>query len=228
MGRTSILIFNYGYHEFWEPYDPSYSTGPFAPAFGNQKVTFDGENKLIIINAAETYINVQTDIYSNWKEWSSVRTNSRFLPAIIAIGGDPITAVSSVGITYFLENGWRIQPLAGNYILTIDGNVYTREQGEDPVNAARTNYREESNITVNLTRSNLVDVVQTSSSVLTSTESTMLAELWRLAGLDVSDALVVDPTSRTAGGDINQTISKDEGTDTVTVTRSNTDPIPGA
>ena len=72
-----------------------------------------------------------------------------------------------------------------------------------------------------------MDVVQ-SRAALTTTETTMLAELWRLAGLDASDALVVDPTSRVAGTNINQTISKDVGTDTVTVTRSNSDPLPGA
>lgn len=155
-----------------------------------------------------------------------MRDNSKFLFAMSAIGGDPITDATNVGITYFLENGWRVQPLAGDYILTIDGNLYTREPGADPVNSAIVDKNEESNITVNLTRSNLVDIVQTASSALTTGEKTILRELHRLAGLDVSNPLIVDPTSRTAGAGINQTIVKDIGTDTVTVTRSNTDPVP--
>lgn len=226
MGRITILIFNYGYHEFWEPYDPTYETGPGAPAFGPQKVTFDGANRLIIVNTNEIDISVGEDIYSNWKEWVEVRDNSKFLFAITAIGGDPITDVANVGITYFLENGWRVQPLAGDYILTIDGNIYTREPGDDPVNAAVVGINEESNITVNLTRSNLVDIVQTSGSTLTTRESAMLDELWKFAGLDANNPLVVDSTTTTAGADINQTVVK--VVDTVTVTRSNSDPVPGA
>lgn len=109
--------------------------------------------------------------------------------------------------------------------MTINGNIYTRETGQDPVNPADDN---SSNITVNITRSNLVDIVQTSSSALTSVESAMLQELWRLAGLDASNPMVVNPTTRTAGADINLGINKDEGTDTVTVTRSGTDPVPGS
>ena len=143
-----------------------------------------------------------------------------------AIGGDPITDATNVGITYFLENGWRVQPLAGDYILTIDGNLYTREPGADPVNPATVALNEESNITVNLTRSNLVDIVQTASSALTTGEKTILRELHRLAGLDVSNPMIVDPTTRTAGADINLDIDKDVGTDTITITRSGTDPVP--
>lgn len=217
-----MLIFNFGYYEFWEPYDPDYLTGPGAPAFGPQKVTFDGVLKEILINYGETDINIRTDIYSAWKEWSEVRDNSKFLFAMSAIGGDPITDVTNVGITYFLENGWRIRPYVDDYILSINGNVYTREAGEDPVLPALG----DANITVNLTRSNLVDIVQTASSALTTGEKTILRELHRLAGLDVNNPMIVDPTSRTAGADINLDVDKDIGTDTVTVTRSNTDPVP--
>ena len=47
--------------------------------FGNDywtlyhKVTFDGENRLIIINDGELNINVKQDIYSDWKEWALSR-----------------------------------------------------------------------------------------------------------------------------------------------------------
>jgi hypothetical protein len=56
----------------------------------------------------------------------------------------------------------------------------------------------------------------------------MLMELWRLQGLDATNPLIVDPDERTAGADINQTITKNTGTDTVTVTRDAGDPVPGA
>jgi len=99
----STLSLNYNYWEFWAPYDPA------NDFYGQQKVTFDGLNKLIYINPEVTEISVKQDIYSNWKEWAKVRTNSSFLPAIRAIGGDPITGTSDfTGDTYFLINGWRI------------------------------------------------------------------------------------------------------------------------
>lgn len=140
-----MLLFNFGYWEFWETYTPGSDT------FGNQKVTFDGIRKYILVNQGETEIDVKEDIYSNWKEWIKVRDNSKFAPAISAIGGDPITASSFVGTTYFLENGWRIKPWLGDYILTISGNIYTRETGQNPLIPT-------SGVSVSLTRSNLVDL----------------------------------------------------------------------
>lgn len=142
----STLTFNYSEWTYWEPYDTANNY------FGNQKVTFDGPNKLILVNEGEITLNVQQDIYSNWKEWTTQRDNSKYPEAITATGGDPITSTTSLGITYFLENGWRIQPYIGNYILDIDGNIYTREVGENPVNPT-------SGVSVSLTRSNIVDLI---------------------------------------------------------------------
>lgn len=140
-----MLLFNFGYWEFWEAFNANNDT------FGNQKVTFDGVNKLILINEGETEIDVKSDIYSNWKEWVRVRDNAKFEYAMTAIGGDPITATLFVGTTYFLENGWRVKPWEGNYVLTISGNMFTREPGQNPMIPT-------SGVSVALTRSNLVDL----------------------------------------------------------------------
>lgn len=72
------------------------------------KVVFDGINRLIIINPGEPVISVKTDIYSSWKEWSRLRDNAKFLPAIRNTGGDPITETQFTGDTYFLINNWKI------------------------------------------------------------------------------------------------------------------------
>lgn len=196
-----MLVFNYGFWEFWELYNPNVT-------FGEQKVSFDGINKLILVNEPVTQITVLNDIYSNWKEWSMVRDNGKFLQALSAIGGDPITSTSAVGTTFFLENGWRIRPWNGDYILTINGNIFTREEGDDPF-VQPTN--KESAVTINLFRSNLVDTV-TLGDVL---QGTKVDELHKLAGLQTSSPLSVGSASRTAG-DISQTIT---GTDPVIVTR---------
>lgn len=143
-----MLLFNFGYYEFWELYDP------INEFFGNQKVVFDGVNKLILIAEGETNINVKVDIYSNWKEWVEVRNNAKYEQALTALGGDPITATAFVGTTYFLENGWRIQPYSTTtgYVLTVAGNLFTREEGGAPANPV-------SGVSVNLVRSNLVDAI---------------------------------------------------------------------
>lgn len=141
------LAFNYGEWTYWETYNP--------PNFvGAQKVTFDGPNKLIRINEGETTIDVQNDIYSNWKEWSIQRDNSKFSQALTSIGGDPITTERLVGDNYFLENGWRIQPYTtyNGYILEVIGNIYTREPGENPVNPTP-------QVSVLLTRANISETI---------------------------------------------------------------------
>lgn len=98
-------------------------------------VTFDGPNKLIFVNYGVTELDVKIDLYSDWKEWADHENpdgliNARYLPAMRAVGGDPIPG-GFLGSTYFLINGWRIKPWSGSYRLTVTGNLYT-ETGDSP------------------------------------------------------------------------------------------------
>lgn len=86
------------------------------------KVTFDGENKLIIINPGETDINVKRDIYSSWKEWILLRDYLKWIAACRTVGGDPTTEGQFLGATFFTINGWRIQLSEGTII---DGNLFS-------------------------------------------------------------------------------------------------------
>ena len=153
------LHFRYGTQWDWQPYDPSTNLGGEGGIqqypMGEQKVHFDGINKYIVINVGFSDINVQTDVYSAWKEWKQNLDNSKYPQALTAIGGDPITGTSSVGITYFLENGWRLKlpEIDGNY--TIDGNLYTREPGEAPVLPPDGQF----DTAVEFIRSNIVDLI---------------------------------------------------------------------
>ena len=142
-----MLLFNFSYYEFWEAYDPVNDT------YGSQKVVFDGANRIIKVNVGVTELDAQIDLYSNWKEWVKVRDHAKFSPAFTAVGGDPITATLALGTTYFLENGWRLKPWEGNYVLTVDGNLFTREEGANPVIPT-------TGVSVNFFRSNLVDLIQ--------------------------------------------------------------------
>lgn len=114
---------NYGFWEFWAPYSPANGI------FGQQKVTFDGDNKRIIINPEETNIFVKPDIYSAWKEWLSVRDNSKYLPAFSTTGGDPVGGGLYTGDVYFLINGWKV---VVDHQCFINGIIYDDTPGESP------------------------------------------------------------------------------------------------
>ncbi len=71
------------------------------------KTTFDGANRLIIVNENVTSLSIRDDVYSSWKEWVKLRDNAKFLPAIRTVGGDPVGGGSFSGDIYFLQNGWK-------------------------------------------------------------------------------------------------------------------------
>ena len=192
------IHFNYGEWTYWDP-----------NLVGAQKVTFDGPNKLILVNEGETSIDIQGDVYSNWKEWSLQRDNTKFLQAISTLGGDPITSETFVGDTYFLENGWRIQPWTSGkgYILDVIGNIYTREPGQNPVNPTQ-------NVSVTLTRSNITETAIVGG----ATTENRLLEIWQILGLDAANTQTIRDTSITVG-DITLSITQNSVQDITTVAR---------
>lgn len=118
------------------------------------KVTFDGENQLIIINHGETNIDVKEDIYSAWKEWASLVENSHWLPAMRAVGGDPTVSGRYLGSTFFLINGWKMRTWEGDHKLLVSGNIYSEDGGAvfiPTINSYNTE--------ISITTSNLVDTV---------------------------------------------------------------------
>ena len=168
------LVFNYGSWWNWET--------AAAGGYPNQKVTFDAFAKIIYVNEGVTVLDVKIDIYSAWKEWY---LNSPQFPyasasetAISAIGGEPLNDTLNVGSTFFLENGWRIQPFASKdpYILTVNGNIYTREAGGNPFLFGE-------GVSVNLTRSNLVDQLVASASISETDYNNIANKVWEYSQL---------------------------------------------
>ena len=161
------IHFNYG---TWWQWDPN--------QFPNQKVAFDAYTKIIYVNEGVTELDVKIDLYSAYKEWvqSSPEYPNPFWQkeVISAIGGEPLNDTLNVGSTFFLENGWRIQPAPSKkpYILTVNGNIYTREAGGNPFLFAE-------GVSVNLTRSNLVDQLVATSSLTAQQISDISREVWR-------------------------------------------------
>lgn len=158
----------YGNWNFWSTYDP------VNGLFGDQKVAFDGPNKIIYVAEGVTELDVLTDLYSAWKEWIlgsyEFPHPSAYKQAFTAIGGDPITDTQNVGITYFLENGWRIQPAPSGdpYVLTVSGNIYTRETGQNPFLFAE-------GVSTSLVRSNIVDLIRVEAIGVNITEQDIAA-----------------------------------------------------
>ena len=139
---------HYGFWDYWEL---------------RHKVTFDGVNRLILINPGETGIDMQRDVYSAWKEWASIYNNLRYYKPLDVIGGDPTTPGQFLDATYFLINDWKFKPYPGNYNLNIVGNVYEPVSGDIKIPADIVS-GEANNITINLNTSNIVRRIDGSTS----------------------------------------------------------------
>jgi len=184
-------------------------------------VTFDGPNKLIWVNEGVITLDVKTDIYSAWIEWIVVlglvehKDNPGYLEAVTAIGGEP-TPTGQIGSSFFLQNGWKIKPYHGTYRLTVNGNIFASD-GSNPYVATDVITGVPNNITINANTSNLVDLINAG---FGTEQSLYLDELHKIHGLRSGFPLIVDPTARTAGPDIQQTITTVGGdNDPVTITR---------
>ena len=169
---------------FWEDYS--------LPDFlGQQKVTFDGINKLILVNEGVTELDFREDVYSAWKEWvqSPAHNNGKWIEAISAVGGDPLPGNRVLGTTFFLENGWRMRTWEGDHSLTVTGNAFTREG--DPLFLTTILPW---TITINLNTSTLVEALTPDSgdtSITSGDVAAIAANVWSeiIGGTSASDRL---------------------------------------
>ncbi len=95
-------------------------------------VTWDGPNLRIVEIDSDQAVNELdlTEIYSEWKDWVKVGDNAKFPPAFREVGGDPISDTESLGITIFIQNGWKIRPAEDDHKLQVGGNLFTDPAGE--------------------------------------------------------------------------------------------------
>lgn len=182
-------------------------------------ITFDGEQKFIIISDVGDVTVTAKEIYSRWKDWV-LDGNSFWVEAFRTFGGDPLGGGNFAGDYYFLNNtgNWRIKPEEKNHILTINGNLY----GEDPNTSIFT--QTNGNFNVNI-KQNLSSLTQTatfnSGSGLSPDQENQLnelqlkiGELYKIHGLLNGTPLQVNPNFRISG-DISQNISQSGNTVTV-------------
>ena len=193
------LIFNYGSWWNWET--------DAAGGYPNQKVAFDSITKTIFVAEGVTQLDVKVDLYSAWKEWIK-EAHDAVIPAgqpiaFSAVGGDAVTDNQNLGTTFFLENGWRIQPYTSgqSYTLTITGNLYTREPGETPFYFAE-------GASVSLVRSNIVDLITVSAVAVAITPEDVTA-IANAAADQVWDEVLADhKTAGSTGRKLNDNLKK--------------------
>lgn len=92
--------------------------------------TFSGTNLLITLDSGVTSVDVERDLYSEWKEWMTLSDNSKFYPAFASSsGGDPLTPGLNSGNYFFLRNdlGWRIKPAEEDLNVTLVGNLFGQD-----------------------------------------------------------------------------------------------------
>lgn len=88
---------------------------------------FDGNKRIMSLHVGVTSFTVSL-LYSDWKRWTALDDNAKFLPAFRYVGGDPTIPGQFLGSTYFIMNSWKIRPFNGDHTLIVDGNLFTEDQ----------------------------------------------------------------------------------------------------
>jgi hypothetical protein len=96
-----------------------------------EKVSFDGETRIITVHPDIVELSVRSDLYSAWKRWVILRDNSKWPVAFRVVGGDPTVGQNFISPYFFLMNGWKIKPDERDHTLTIDGTLLV-DGGGDP------------------------------------------------------------------------------------------------
>lgn len=87
-------------------------------------ILFNGSTRVISLDAA-TSVSLRA-VYSRWVDWTTTSDNLKFFPAFSTVADPP-----KVPVYLTLENGWRILPTAGAYILSLtDGFLYTSDASD--------------------------------------------------------------------------------------------------
>jgi hypothetical protein len=95
-------------------------------------IAFDGVNKKMLLSSGTTEIST-VDLWSRWVDWTLTSDNGKYLPAMRNVGGDAISTVKNLGMTFFMINGWRVVPASENHRLALNGNLFTAPAGDSPI-----------------------------------------------------------------------------------------------
>lgn len=89
------------------------------------KVIFDTATKTIKIKTGITSIDFQVDVFSDGKkDWLSDSALNKFTFPIVSIGGNDAGEGKVVEPTFFIREGWQIEPASEDHEITIYGNIF--------------------------------------------------------------------------------------------------------
>lgn len=97
---------------------------------------FDGTNLLVTMNAPTggfVTVDVQNELYEAWKLWVKDSGGHQFEPLFDVTGGDPIPGSQFISGSFFVRNdlGWRIQATDDDQAVSLNGNLYPRDETLD-------------------------------------------------------------------------------------------------
>lgn len=103
--------------------------------------SINGATKVITLTAGTTSVSVR-DLWSRWVDWFVTGDNSKYLPAMVNVGGDDIdlSAGTKIPIYAFLMNGWKIKPQEASHTLNIVDGILLVNGGGDPFINTTGNY----------------------------------------------------------------------------------------
>jgi hypothetical protein len=95
--------------------------------------TFDGPNKIITLgDPGISPTQSVPDIYSEWKTWSRLSDNLKWLPAFdLSVGGNDTNPPEKLDGYFFVRNdlGWRVKPFEATGVTTLAGNLFAFDTG---------------------------------------------------------------------------------------------------
>jgi hypothetical protein len=150
-------------------------------------VSFSGANKLITCTSGTTSLDIRKDAYSRWKDWMLTDDNSKYLAAFSTLGGDEIATGEFVGDFYFLENGWKIKPQEASHVLSVVGNIFSRD-GSNPYNSTTGTY----NVTIKTKYAALTNQIISAGATIDLNLDAVADAVW-------DEALSTHTTTGTAG-----------------------------
>jgi len=175
------------------------------------KVSFDGETRIIYVHPEVTSLDIRADVYTSWIDWIALYDNSKFLPAIRTTGLDPIGGGVYTGDVYFLINGWKLsvnllnvkvtgvlysddyptayytQDLAPQYPVTVAALVNTVSTGGAGASAIEVRQEIDSNSTKLLALQTSIDNVPTVAEITANIDSSSIKLAQIKAILDSMD-----------------------------------------
>ena len=178
--------------------------------------TFDGANLHITLPSTGSF-DVQTEIYSAWKEWVLLSDNAKYPPAFDTTGGDDVGSGQKIAPYFFCRNdlGWKIKMPSADGEIVVSGNLFPR-------NSALSLFEQTAGFDafLRLEVSTRAVVIETGTSGLTPSESGQLQDVHKRLDLDsTTPNTYANDNSEIANNDF--TLSRtDNGDGTFTVNRS--------